>query len=135
MVSPSKAGFNLRENTPLPVSCIGQRTDPTHKRSNGSPRLGSVASQPKGRGRLTDVPCRRSGYREEREGLCRNRHLIHLAESILGNVGDSRWDAKASSPPMPIVSVGAAIVLRGWESQPHGEGPQSVGTSNAEVAE
>lgn len=36
---------------------------------------------------------------------------------------------------MSAVSVGVVIVLSGWESQPHGEGPQSVGRSEAEVAE
>jgi hypothetical protein len=32
-------------------------------------------------------------------------------------------------------SVGAAIVVRGWESQPHGEGRQPVGPFGAKVTE
>ena len=58
-----------------------------------------------------------------------NRHLSHLAESILVNVGGSQQNAKVSNPPMVVVSVGAAIVVRVWESQAQGEGPQSVATS------
>jgi hypothetical protein len=75
---------------------------------------------------------------------CRgNHHLNDLAESIAMNVGGLYPDAKDSSRPIPGRSVGAAIVVRGWESQPHaehrqqcsaGEGPQSVGTSRAKVA-
>lgn len=65
---------------------------------------------------------------------CRyNRHLSYLAESVIVNVGDSRQDVKLSSLAMPATGVGAAIVVRGWESQPQGEGPQSFGTSSANV--
>ncbi len=42
------------------------------------------------------------------------------------NVGDSHWDVKVSSPPMTSVRVGAVIVVRVWESQVQGEGPQEV---------
>lgn len=52
-------------------------------------------------------------------GCSDNRHLLYLAESILVNVGDSLQNAKVSSPPMSEVSVGAAIVVRAWESQAH----------------
>jgi len=65
-------------------------------------------------------------------GYPENRHLNHLVESISVNVGGPCQDAKASSPPIPDKGVGAAIVVRGWESQPQGEGPQSVGNSSAE---
>ena len=64
-----------------------------------------------------------------------NRHLNYLAESIFVNVGDSSRNAKESSPLMFVVRVGATIVVRGWESQPHGEGSQSVGIFNAQVTE
>jgi len=46
-------------------------------------------------------------------------------------VGGPCQGAKASSPPIPGTGVGAAIVVRGWESQSQGEGPQSVGISRA----
>lgn len=68
-------------------------------------------------------------------GCSDNRHLNYLAESILVNVGGSQQNEKVSSPPMSVVSVGAAIVVRTWESQVQGEGPQSVGTSSAKVIE
>jgi hypothetical protein len=78
-----------------------------------------------------------SGRDSAKSGLgCEdNRHLSYLAESIFVNVGDSYRDAKLSSPTMPGMRVGAAIVVRGWESQPQGEGSQSVGTSQANVTE
>ena len=58
-------------------------------------------------------------------GRMGNRYLRYLAESISVNVGGLR--VEVSSPPMKHASVGAAIVVGGWESQPQGEGPQVVG--------
>jgi hypothetical protein len=49
------------------------------------------------------------------------------------NRGGRPRDAKASSLPRPAAGVGAAIVVCGWESQPHGEGRQSVGRTGAKV--
>jgi hypothetical protein len=40
-----------------------------------------------------------------------NRHLNYLAEFIFVNVGGSYRDAKASSLPMPDMSVGGVIVV------------------------
>jgi len=60
-----------------------------------------------------------------------NHHLNYLAESISVNVGEPSKDVKGSSLPMPKREVGAAIVVRGWENQLHGKGPQSVGISRA----
>jgi hypothetical protein len=42
-------------------------------------------------------------------------------------VGGSLQNVKMSSPSKSEAGVGAAIVVRGWESQPHGEVPQFVG--------
>jgi hypothetical protein len=44
------------------------------------------------------------------------------------NVGGLYRDVKVSSLPMTGISVGAVIVVRGWESQPQGEGPQEIDT-------
>ncbi len=55
-----------------------------------------------------------------------NRHLNYLAKSIFVNVGGLYRDAKVSSPPRPDISIGAVIVVGGWESQPQGEGPQEI---------
>ena len=80
-------------------------------------------------------------------GCQANRHLRCLAESNHENVGGCQRDAKGSRPPMPeevssqndqalcTGSVGVAIALGARESQGHGEGPQSVGKSQAEVTE
>lgn len=68
-------------------------------------------------------------------GCSDNCHLNYLVKFIIVNVGGLQRDAKASSPPMSVVRVGAAIVVRGWESQLHGEGPQSAGTFRAKVTE
>jgi hypothetical protein len=72
-----------------------------------------------------------SGRDSSKRGLgCGGKcHLNYLAESILVNVGGRYQDAKVSSPQMLDSGVGAVIVVRGWESQPQGEGPQSVGIS------
>ena len=43
---------------------------------------------------------------------------------VIVNVGGRSGDAKASSPPTPPVGDGAAVVVRGRESRPHGEGRQ-----------
>ena len=61
-------------------------------------------------------------------GHADNRHLRYLVESIAVNVGDSHQNVKESSPLMSGVRVGGSIVVGGWESQPHGEGGQFVGS-------
>jgi hypothetical protein len=55
-------------------------------------------------------------------GFIDNRHLNYFAESINGNVGGFYQNAKVSSPPKTDGSVGAVVVVGGWESQPHGKG-------------
>jgi len=68
-----------------------------------------------------------AGTRDSAEsglGYADNRHLNYLIKSILVNVGGSGQNAKASSLLMSNQSVGGSIVVRGWESQPHGEGSQ-----------
>lgn len=148
MVSPYKAGFNLRETLPLPRntlhSCEAMAHESTGQRMNSLCKYSSEG--------VTYTGChKRPIFRVEaghlyypasirdsaKSGLgCRgNRHLLYLAESIFVNVGGSQQDAKLSSPTMPSVSVGATIVIRDWESQSQGEGSQSVGISSANVAE
>lgn len=68
-------------------------------------------------------------------GCIDNCHLHYFAESVFVNVGGSSQGVKVSSPPILEGRVGAVIIVRGWESQLHGEGPQSVGIFNAEVTE
>jgi hypothetical protein len=60
-------------------------------------------------------------------GFTDNRYLNYFIESINTNVGGLYRNVKVSSPPMTGISVGAVIVVGGWESQPQGEGRQSVG--------
>jgi hypothetical protein len=137
MVNSNKAGLDLRESPPLPHSaCLRQRA---------SQKVPSIQSDFRGwllfftsQKDSTDYLSYSVGARDTATsgiGLIDNRHLNYLVESISVNVGDSRQNAKASSLPMTDGRVGAVIVVRGWESQPHGEGPQSVGTSNAKVTE
>ena len=68
-----------------------------------------------------------------------NRHLHYLVEFIFVNVGGSYRNVKASSLPMPDMSVGGVIVLRARESRVHGEGRQGINISrlesNSEVEE
>jgi hypothetical protein len=63
-------------------------------------------------------------------GFIDNRHLNYPVESINMNVGGFYQNVKVSSPPMTDRSVGAVIVVGGWESQPHGEGRQRVDNYN-----
>jgi hypothetical protein len=52
---------------------------------------------------------------------------VTTLECIISNAGSGRGDVKAGSPPMPHDRGGAAVVVRGRESRPHGEGRQFVG--------
>ena len=85
--------------------------------------------------RPPDLPCRRSGFRRERIGSSRSRHLNDSVESAVMNVRGPCRIAKANSPPITGQGVGAAIVVRGRESRPQGEGRQSVGSTDAKVTE
>ena len=64
-----------------------------------------------------------------REG---NRRLQCLVKFISVNVGGLAQDAKASSPPMPELSVGGSRVLGARESRGQGEGSQGVNASLVE---
>jgi hypothetical protein len=68
-------------------------------------------------------------------GRLDNRHLNYLAESVNVNAGDSRLNAKESSPPMLAVRVGATIVVRARENRAHGEGSQFAGIFGANVTD
>jgi hypothetical protein len=140
MVRLNEAEFNLRESVPLPRYILHTWRNAPGPR--GSDRIhwqgyvqwmteagnDHVLAQRMSEVNLT-LPPDRSGYREERDGLCENRHLNDLVEFISVNVGGSDMDAKVSSPPMTYQSVGGVIVLRAWESHVHGEGRQLVGIS------
>ena len=143
MVSPNEGSLNLRKTPSLQRIILhshrmeiisradgftGQRPNPNAHAYQRDYRSWSVscASPKVDIGHLI-YPISGRDSAESGLGCMGNPHLSCLAESNFVNVGDSQPDAKASSPPMTTVSVGAAIVVRGWESQPPGEGPQSVG--------
>jgi hypothetical protein len=69
----------------------------------------------------TCLPCDRSGYCEEQDGLLANRHLHDLVESITMNVGGP--DVERCSPAVHHRGVSVAIVLGARESRVQGEGP------------
>jgi len=146
MVSSNKAGLDLREILPLSRNILhGQDWTPGYTRQRASQEV--FEPQPDFRGwSFCDTSPKDSAdylsYSADARDTAKsgnwsadNRHLNYLVESIFVNVGGSYQDVKASSLPMTDWSVGAVIVVRGWESQPHGEGPQFVGTSNAKVTE
>jgi hypothetical protein len=148
MVSLNQAGFNLRESEHLPRNILhSQRTE-----------IISSALSPRGSERIfwysqhlriaefgsphfpnTKVETGHLLYPVSvrdtaKSGIgCFNRHLTHLAQSIISNAGDSQPNVKVSSPPTWAVRVGAAIVVRARESRVLGEGPQSAGTFRANV--
>jgi len=59
-------------------------------------------------------------------GYCDNRHLNYFVESIFVNVGGHYLEISSQSKKSS--GVGGFIVVGGWESQPHGEGNQSINT-------
>jgi hypothetical protein len=133
MVSPSEARFNLRERNPLSQILHKAQQRLMRQRPNSEAMsyrdwLGTIASSKDDAGHLI-YPA--SGRDSSKRGLgCEGKcHLNYLAESNFVNVGGSHQNAKVSSPPKSDVRVGAAIVVRDWESQSQGEGPQSVGSS------
>lgn len=139
MVSPNKASFDLRESFPLSRNILhswemnaladtGQRTNlKVHTRPTGYQGwLVHRTSQNVSAGYLK-YPADVRDTAKSGIGHFGNRHLRYLVESISVNVGGSQQDVKASSLPMPVESVGGSIVVRGWESQPHGKGSQLVG--------
>lgn len=137
MVSSNKAGFNLRENAPLPRTLhkaqkrlTRQRPNPSSLQSGYRGWLSYCASPKDDAGHLS-YPASGRDTAKSGTGCMDNRHLSYLAASIFVNVGGSQQNAKVSTPLMFVVSVGAAIVVRAWESQVQGEGPQSVLTSEA----
>jgi hypothetical protein len=135
MVSSPEADCNLREMAPLPRNILHSLASPVRtpgaatERHNGLPRLVSQSYHARKVRQGTCLHCRRSGYREERDGLNDSRHLNDLAEFIIVNVGGPLDDVKESGPPKHSKGVSVVIVLGGWESQPHGEGPQPVSCS------
>lgn len=142
MVSTREAGFNLRETEHLPRNTLHARRTEIISRatsSRGCERILNansatdcrvwVAPCTKQKVETGHLPYPVSVRDTAKSGTgCFNRHLTHLAESVIRNAGDSQPNAKVSSPPTSAVSVGAAIVVRARESRAHGEGPQSVGT-------
>lgn len=144
MVSPNKANVDLREMSPLPRNTLHSCGVKDH--SNTGQRASQLAvliptgyrgwllhfTNPKVSAGYLNYPADARDSAKSGTGHKGNRHLRYLVEFISVNVGGLRQNAKVSSPPMSGASVGAVIVVRGWESQPHGEGPQFVGTSDAE---
>jgi hypothetical protein len=135
MVSANEAGFYLWETGPLshnilftpgvvPGSDVGQRTNLNVSRLlKGYCNLQVEAGYPIYPAFVRDSA--KSGL-----GSAANRYLNYPRESNYVNTGGFYRDAKVSSPPMTDRSVGAAIVVGGWESQPQGEGPQEIDTPN-----
>lgn len=99
----ASSGQSPRQSIAGVVRAIGYRT--MFRRSSG-PLLGVRTSKPK-RGRL-------SANKRTREARSR-RGFTQPAQSAL-----------SQASPMRRASGGAAVVVRGWESQPHGEGRQEV---------
>jgi len=146
MVSSNKADFNLREIAPLPrntLHILPEKQKSTGRRMNlmavvypeGYRDWSFVYTSSKDDASHLIYLASIRDSAERGSGCMDNRHLNYLAESIFVNVGDSSRNAKESSPLMFVMRVGATIVVRGWESRPHGEGSQSVGIFNAKVTE
>jgi hypothetical protein len=148
MVSNPEATFNLREIQPPPRNILSaSRVGPTSTRGGEQDTDISVmyrylsiyltqSTCSSSGGRLLGYPPPVRDTAKRRIGCSYSRHLNQLAKSICVNVGGRHREV--SSQPANDSGVGAAIVVRGWESQPHakhrqrcsaGEGPQLVGIS------
>jgi len=139
MASANEAGVDLRESVPLSRNILhtcernaygytGQRTDlKIHDRSRGHRGWSAIVPVQKVSAGHLHYPVDVRDSAKSGLGQAYNRHLNYLVESISVNVGGSHQNVKASSLPMSGESVGGSIVVRGWESQPHGEGSQFVG--------
>jgi len=138
-VSPNEADFDLREMDPLSRNILHsrefialadtrQRMGSKEFNSQEPPRLDIHRFQPKGFNRKPAYPVDIRNSAESGLGRTGNCHLHYIAESILLNVGGSGRDANVNSPRMSDQSVGGSIVVRGWESQPRGEGSQKFDT-------
>lgn len=143
MVSSNQAGFNLREKIPLSRTLgkalqrlTGQRTNSDERtfdqRSYRDWLLMSTSPKDGASHLMYLAPVWDSA--KSGSGCTDNRHLSYLVESIFMNVGGSQRMIRRAVPPMPLenqlaVSVGVAVVVRGRESRPHGEGPQFDGIS------
>jgi hypothetical protein len=133
MVSSNEADFNLREIAALDYTLHKSADEPFCSRAAirvAEMRFRLCLNLKVDAGHLA-YPASVRDTAKSGMGCNDNRHLTFLAESILVNVGGLQQNEKVSSPPMSVVSVGAAIVVRAWESQAQGEGPQSVGISSA----
>jgi hypothetical protein len=140
MASPYEAGFDLREIAPLsrnnlptpgvaPKECTGQRAGCLQ----GATETGYTSVPcPKDEASNLDIPCLRSGFRNERLGSFGNRCLRYFAECIGVNVGGSHMEM--SNPSMKYASVGGVIVLGRRESRLHGEGRQGIDTLRVEIS-
>lgn len=126
MVRQSEADFHLREtmtrprnilHTPVPLT-----RESTGLRTNFEAISYGVRSYPSWNSGCQrkleqvnlDYPAPVRDTAKSGMGVRGNRHLNYFAESFLMNLGGLHRDAKVSSPLTPCVSVGAAIVIRGW---------------------
>ncbi len=133
MVRSSEADFDLRETSPLSHEYsayldvmhpdgVRTATEPNKVTEAGHNAL--PAQRMRQARRTSPVSGRDSA--ESGMGHVDNRHLNHLTEFIFMNVGGSSMNAKLSSPPMSLVSVGGVIVLGAQERCARGEGRQEV---------
>ena|SRR3989442_8064808 len=141
MVSPTEAGFNLREMLPLSRNILHSReiSAPAIRDSERTDCLligyrvwPELTTRPKGDLRLPTYLISVRDTAKSGIGCFGNRHLSHSIKFNLINVGGSCQDANVSSPRMPDKSVGGVIVLGAQESCVHGEGRQEINISLVE---
>jgi hypothetical protein len=132
MESPNKLGIDLRERLPLPHNILS-KTDLAGQSWCGAAcgytyhrGCGQCIHNSKDETYYLDYYVSARDSAESGKGFIDNRYLNYFIESINMNVGGLYRDVKVSSLPMTGISVGAVIVVGGWESQPQGEGRQEV---------
>jgi hypothetical protein len=143
-VSPNEANFDLRETFPLSRNILHNREGKAHEYtgqrmsrkilpySTGYQDWSSICTSPKVSADYLNYPADIRDTAKSGIGCTGNRHLHCLVEFIFVNVGGSQQNAKASSLPMTVESVGGVIVVGGRESLLHGEGRQGINASRLE---
>ena len=104
-----------------------------------APMILSYRKDQKGARTHLGIPRAWSGAPIWRYGMPGNRHLNHFVVVHTNEHGrplmecqgerDIKGEQSPRKPPISISGVSEAIVLRGRESRPQGEGPQPVGVS------
>jgi len=132
MASLNELGVNLRERLPLPHNILIRMGVALH------PDVGQPAGTwyhrgcehriptPKDKRQQSDYCLFAGDTAKSGMGCIGNQCLNYRGDDSHTNVGELTWNVKVNPPPISTSEVGGVIVVRGWDSQPQGEGRQGI---------